>query len=71
MKTLGLILVVLGIVGLLWGGFSYNRKEKVLDLGELEASVTKKERVAFPPLAGGLAIVAGAALILMDRRARA
>ncbi|HEX7880252.1 MAG TPA: hypothetical protein VF720_12635 [Candidatus Eisenbacteria bacterium] len=70
MKTFGLILIGLGIIGLLYGGITYNKKEKVLDIGELEASVTKKERVSFPPLAGGAAIVVGALLILVDRKPR-
>ena len=70
MKTLGLILIGLGIIGLLYGGITYNKKEKVLDIGELEASVTKKERIPFPPIAGGAAVLVGALLILVDRKPR-
>jgi hypothetical protein len=70
MKTLGLILIGLGIIGLLYGGLTYSKKEKVLDIGEIEASVTKKETIPFPPIAGGAAIVAGVLLILVDRKPR-
>jgi hypothetical protein len=70
MKTFGLILIGLGIIGLLYGGITYNKKEKVLDIGDIEASVTKKERVPFPPIAGGAAILVGALLILVDRKPR-
>ena len=70
MKTLGLILIGLGVIGLLYGGITYNKKEKVIDIGDLEASVTKKERLPFPPIAGGAAVLVGALLILVDRKPR-
>jgi len=70
MKTFGLILIGLGVIGLLYGGITYNKKEKVIDIGDLEASVTKKERIPFPPIAGGAAVLVGALLILVDRKPR-
>ena len=70
MKIIGLLLVGLGIIGLLYGGLTYDKKEKVLDLGELEASVTTKKRVSIPPIASGAAILVGVVLILMDRKSR-
>lgn len=64
MKGLGVALVILGIVALVYGGFSWTRKDKVVDAGPIEITADKTESVAFPPLAGGLLLVAGLVLIL-------
>ncbi len=50
------------------GGFSYTKSEKVLDVGPLEATVQTKERVPLPPIAGGLAMAAGVALLLVGNK---
>jgi hypothetical protein len=68
MKIIGLVLIGLGIIGILYGGITYTKREKIIDIGDLEASVDTKERIPLPPVAGGLAILAGAILIVMDRR---
>jgi uncharacterized membrane protein YidH (DUF202 family) len=59
----GVVLIVLGVLGLALGGFSFTRKEKVLDLGPIEASADKKESVAIPPILGALAVVGGIVLV--------
>jgi uncharacterized membrane protein YidH (DUF202 family) len=66
----GLVLIVLGVVGLAVGGFSFTRKEKVLDLGPIEATADKKESVAIPPVIGALAIAAGVVLVATTVRRR-
>jgi drug/metabolite transporter (DMT)-like permease len=64
----GVLLIILGIVGLAMGGFSFTHKEKVLDLGPIEASADKKESVPVPPLLGALAIVGGVVLLVSSAR---
>jgi uncharacterized membrane protein YidH (DUF202 family) len=59
----GLVLIVLGIVGLAAGGFSFTRKEKVIDLGPIQATADKKESVPIPPILGAVALVAGVVLV--------
>ena len=62
-KTLGMILVVLGLFGLAWGGFTYTTREKVVDVGPIHA--TREKTHAFP-----LPLIFGAvALIVVDRKA--
>lgn len=68
MRPLGAILIVLGLVALIWGGISWTRREKVIDVGPIEASVDKRERVPLPPVVGGIALVAG--VLLVTRRSR-
>lgn len=64
----GTILIVLGVVGLALGGFSFTQKEKVLDVGPIEATADQEESVAIPPLVGVLAIVGGVVLLVASRR---
>jgi hypothetical protein len=71
MRALGIILVVLGILGFVYQGFSYTKREKVVDIGSIEASVDKKERVFIPPVASAIAIGAGALILLAGRRSTA
>jgi hypothetical protein len=67
----GILLIAGGLVALLLGGFSYTKSEKVLDVGPIEASVERKERVPVPPIIGGLAMAAGVALLLVGSKTKA
>jgi uncharacterized membrane protein YidH (DUF202 family) len=64
----GVVLIILGILGLVSGGFSFTRKEKVLDLGPIQATADKKESVPISPVLGGLALVAGLVLVVATSR---
>ena len=64
----GILLIILGIAGLAFGGFSFTRKEKVLDVGPIEAHADKKESVPVPPILGALALVGGVVLIVTSAR---
>jgi hypothetical protein len=66
----GMILIVLGVIGFALGGFSFTRKEKVLDVGPIEATADDKETVAIPPLLAGLALAGGIALVALSSRRR-
>ena len=64
----GIILIIIGIIGLAYGGFTYTKREKVLDLGPIQATAEKQHTVPFPPLAGGLCLVGGIVLVLVGGR---
>jgi len=64
MKILGVVLVVVGMLALLYGGISWTRRDKVLDAGPIEITAEKKESVPISPIAGGLMLVGGIALLL-------
>jgi len=64
MKILGAILIVLGLIGLLYGGISYTKREKVIDAGPIQVSADEKKTIPLPPIAGALALVAGVVLVL-------
>jgi drug/metabolite transporter (DMT)-like permease len=64
----GIVLIVLGVIGLAMGGFSFTRKEKVIDLGPIEATADKKESVPIPPVLGALALISGVVLVAAGSR---
>ena len=71
MKLIGVLLIVFGIVALIVGGIRYTTREKVLDIGPLEATTEKHKTIPLPPLVGIVSVAAGAALLFAGGRARA
>ena len=65
MRIVGIALIVLGIVALLYGGITYTKREKVLDLGPIEATTKTHETIPLPPVFGAIAIVGGIALMVV------
>lgn len=65
---IGVVLIVLGLAGLLLGGFAYTREDEVLDLGALEATIERRENVRVPPVVSGLVLAAGVALLFVGRK---
>lgn len=68
MKVAGVILIVLGIVALIYGGISYTREETILDVGPIEATAERRETIPLPPVLGALALVGGIALMIAGSR---
>ena len=68
MRIFGVVLIVLGLLGMVWGGLTYTTREKVIDLGPIEATREKKQTIPIPPLAGGLALIAGIVMIAADKK---
>jgi uncharacterized membrane protein len=65
---IGIILIAIGIIALAYGGFTYTKREKVLDIGPIQATAEKKETVPFPPILGGLCLVGGIILVVVGNR---
>jgi hypothetical protein len=65
---IGIILIVIGIAGFAMGGFSFTQKEKVLDIGPVEATADDEKTVGIPPLLAGIAVVAGVVLVAAGAR---
>jgi hypothetical protein len=59
MRITGIILIVLGIIGLAYGGITYTRRRDTVSIGPITATVNQRETVPIPPVAGAIALVAG------------
>ena len=68
-KTMiGVVLILLGLIGILYGGFTFTTKEKVVDIGPIEATRDKEHTVPLPPIAGAVAMAGGIVLIVTSRK---
>jgi hypothetical protein len=68
MKLVGMVLVILGIVGLVWGGSSWTERETVVDIGPVEVERENRESIPLSPIAGGVLLVAGIVVLVSSRR---
>lgn len=68
MKGLGIALIVLGILGFVFRGIVFDRKETVADIGPIEIQTTERERIPIAPIASGAALIAGIALVIAGAR---
>lgn len=69
LKMVAIALIVLGIVGLVYGSVTYTKSTHDAKIGPLELSIKDKETVNIPVWAGIAAIVAGGALLVARRKA--
>ena len=68
MKPLGVILIVLGVLALIYQGFTYTTQKKVLDVGPIQATKQERHTVPLPPILGALALVGGVVILVSDRK---
>jgi uncharacterized membrane protein YidH (DUF202 family) len=68
MKVTGLVLIVIGLIALAYGGITYTRREKVLDIGPIEATAERRETVPLPPVLGVVALAGGIVLMIVGAR---
>ena len=67
-KLLAIALIVGGLLGLVYGGFSYTSETHKLQIGSLQLSVAEKERVNIPLWAGLVAVAGGVLLLATSRK---
>ena len=67
-RTLGIILIVMGLIGLAWGGLTYTTRERVVDIGPIHASRDKDHTIPLPPMAGAVALIGGVVLVVAGKK---
>jgi hypothetical protein len=68
-NVVALLLIVVGLVGLLYGGLTFTRQKKVVDLGSVEVTRQEHQRLPLSPIVGGLILVSGVWLLVSGRHA--
>lgn len=69
-RILGVVLIIAGTAGLIYGDFSFTRETHQAELGPLELELQEKETVQVPTWAGAGAIGVGVILLLVGGRRR-
>jgi hypothetical protein len=70
MRIIGIVLIAIGLIALALGGISYTTKEKVVDLGPIQATAERHKTIPLPPLLGGLSLAAGVVLLIAGSKKR-
>jgi hypothetical protein len=65
----GVVLIVLGVAAVVYGGITYTSRETILDIGPLQATAVEEKTLPVSPIAG-LAAVAGGIVLLVAQRKR-
>jgi hypothetical protein len=68
MKVIAVLLIVLGLVALAYGGITMTTRDKVLDLGPVEVTQEEEHRLPLPPVVGGIAVAAGIIMLVAGAR---
>jgi uncharacterized membrane protein HdeD (DUF308 family) len=68
MKIAGIVLIVLGVLALAYQGIRYTTREKLIDIGPLKVTASERKTIPLPPVVGGIALVAGIALVLANQK---
>ena len=68
LRTVGIVVLVVGLVGLAVGTFQYTRKKDVLNVGPLHVEAKQKHSVSIPPLVAGGVAALGLVLTLAGSR---
>jgi len=67
-RIVGVLLIVVGLVALLWGGVFWTDRDTLLDAGPVQITRDEREGFTVPPVVGVIAVVAGIALLLIPER---
>ena len=71
MKSLtvsGIFLIILGVLVFVYQGVTYTKREKIVDIGPIEATRETHKTIPLPPVLGGLAVAGGLALVVMGSK---
>ncbi len=63
---IGILLIILGGLALAYHGFNYTHRERVMDVGSMHVTTETQDRLPIPPILGGLALVGGIALLVVE-----
>ena len=68
MKITGIVLIVVGLIALIYGGIRFTSQKREVDMGPLQITKTEHHTIPLPPLLGVVCIAAGGALMFAAGR---
>jgi len=67
-RTIGTVLIIAGAIMIIWTGFTYTKKEKIVDAGPIQISADQQKTVNWPPYLGGILLVGGIVIIATAKK---
>ncbi len=67
---IGVFLIVLGVVAFVYQGITYTSRDKIIDVGPLQATRETRKTIPLSPTVGGIALAGGIILVLMGAKKR-
>ena len=68
-NLIAFLLIVVGLVGLLYGGITYTREKKVVDIGSVQITRQEHEKIPLSPIVGAVLLVSGVVLLVTGKHA--
>ena len=65
---IGIALIILGVVAFAYQGITYTSREKIIDIGPIQATQKTKKTIPLPPLLGGIALAGGIVLVIIGAK---
>lgn len=69
MRLFGIVLIVFGVIALVYQGVTF-LIPNTTDFGLFRITVSEQHSISLPPIVGGIALIAGLAFVIVDRRSR-
>ena len=67
-RIVGIVLIVAGLAGFMFGGISWTEKKTIVDIGPIQATAKERKSFPIPAVVSGIAVVAGIVLLVMPPR---
>jgi hypothetical protein len=67
---IGIVLIALGVMSFAYQGITYTTREKIIDIGPIQATKDTEKTIPFSPILGGVALAGGIALIIIGGGAK-
>jgi uncharacterized membrane protein YidH (DUF202 family) len=67
-RTIGIVLIIVGVAMLIWTGFTYTKKEKIIDAGPLQISADRQKTVNWPPYLGVILVIGGIVIVATAKK---
>lgn len=70
-KTLGITLVIIGIIMMIYTGFNFITTKNVVDLGPIQVNKEEKHPIQWSPIVGALLLVGGIIIVATNKNKKA
>jgi uncharacterized membrane protein YidH (DUF202 family) len=64
-RGIGIVLIVIGVVALVWGGVFWTDRDTIVDAGPVEIATENREGFGLPPVLGVIALIGGIVLVAL------